>query len=105
MNQLTKICKRCQLEKAATIEFWYKKERGKYNLDSMCKPCRNFLAQNYNKRYRENNREMVRKSAKKHYHENREKMLKQAKEKYQQKKEWYKEYYQKKKKEKAERLH
>ena len=78
----TKRCARCQEEKPATVEYFYRDAQKKCRLYSQCKSCcKKWREENREKRlaskkkYREENREEIRATRLKHYQENREEVL------------------------------
>jgi hypothetical protein len=79
----TKICTKCGEEKAATLGFFHKHNRGKYGVRSVCKACR--LKQNQrnkeknkekNKEYYKANKEKILEYQKKYYKENKDGKIK-----------------------------
>lgn len=71
-----KQCTKCRQEYPATTEFWYRKNGGKYGLDSTCKKCRSFY---FTQRYALN-KDNVRERDAKRYRANRDAILARAKE-------------------------
>lgn len=89
---LTKICTTCNIEKEIT-EF-YKMKAGKYGVASRCKYCH----ADYDKQYREANKERRNKCSKQYYQANKEKRTEYMKQYYQANKDYFseqnKQYYQ-----------
>lgn len=112
MNQLTKICSKCGIEKPATLEYFHKYSRSKLGIRSVCKECRiteriEDYKNNKEKRlktnkewrdknperhkqiikeYSENNKDKISKKSKNHYEKNKEKILERQKQR--QKEKW-----------------
>lgn len=84
----TKLCTRCQEEKPATTEFFYKKDDGKFGLMSRCKPCiaserkkNSERIAKYQKLYRKTNQEKLSEQRREWYLNNIDK-IKQYNKKY-----------------------
>jgi hypothetical protein len=86
----TKICKVCEKELPATIEYFHKKVTGKYGVVAKCKKCMKiYSVKNYAKhrskriedkrKYREKYHDKVLKSSKKSYKKHRQKRLMEKK--------------------------
>ena len=61
-----KICSRCNMEYPVSTEYFYKDKNGLYGLRSICKICQ--------KKYREENKEKIKKSKSEYYQNNKEKI-------------------------------
>ena len=61
-----KICSRCKIEYPANTEYFYKDKNGLYGLRSIYKICQ--------KKYREENKEKIKKSKSEYYQNNKEKI-------------------------------
>ena len=73
-EKLFKICTKCGESKEATIDNFRKDAKGKYGLRSVCKECE--------KKYREDNRDMITQRNKEYYDNNADKIRAQKREYY-----------------------
>ena len=91
---LFKKCNKCG--EILHISKFYKKQTGKYGVDSICKKCQNNQNKEYGKKYKENNKDKIKKYNKEYKKNNKDKILKYHKEYnkeyYEDNKEYYKEY-------------
>jgi len=69
----TKVCKKCNKELEATLEFWHKQKNGKYGVRSICKICS--LKEQKEYRERPENKEAHRINAAKWREKNRGRVL------------------------------
>jgi 5-methylcytosine-specific restriction endonuclease McrA len=93
----TKICNKCERELPATDVYFQKRKNRKFGVVSTCKEC----FSEYQRQYRQKNKEKIAKTKKVHYQKNKEQVLEHQKEYQQRNKEKISErrkrYYQKNK--------
>ena len=83
-----KRCTKCGEIKLVTTEYFHKAKRGKFGLESQCKVCR----QEYNKQWRQDNKEYIQEYNKEYYQDNKEYFQECNKQWLQDNKEYHKEY-------------
>ena len=77
----TKTCTKCGEILSATLEFFYKHERGLYGLRSWCKKCHNKITSDTSKQWQKDHPERIREIQHKHYHANKGRINKRRREK------------------------
>jgi len=82
---MIKMCTRCGKEFPATEEYFYKQGGKRKGLDPSCKKCKE-----YNKQYREKNKEKISNQRKQYREKNREKISNQRKQYREKNKEYFK---------------
>jgi len=71
----TKVCKKCNEELPATIEYFHKSKNHKHGLRNVCKKCRRKIRQEgYNKEYYKNNKVNILKYQEEYRKTNKEKL-------------------------------
>lgn len=83
----TKICTKCGIEKEINKFKRFKSTNGKYYYTGDCKQCRNLVALEYNREYRNTHKKEIKITKQKHYIRNKEKVAAKHKEYYEKHKE------------------